>query len=109
MWGGAQALGRARKPAAEWVSTLRKHLVGSVGKTVVGIRENGKCYGGRESAFWDLMAPWITGPQAGNPGGTCGTYIGTKWNSGGLELLGLCRTGGGLNLAHSAGRAVRRA
>lgn len=30
--GGAKELGRARKPVAEWVSTLCKHLVGSVGK-----------------------------------------------------------------------------
>lgn len=40
--GGAKKLGRARKPAAEWASTLCKHLVGSVGKTLVGIWRSGE-------------------------------------------------------------------
>lgn len=39
--GGAEELGRERKLAAEWVSTLCKHLVGSVGKTLVGMEGGG--------------------------------------------------------------------
>lgn len=41
--GCVKELGRARKPVAdEWASTLCKQLVGSVGKTLVGIRGNGE-------------------------------------------------------------------